>query len=269
MNKTKYKYDIAVIGCGNMATAIIGCARDKFKLIVSDIDAKKVSPLVGKNVTAAASNADAAAQAKYVLLAVKPQAAEDALKGIDFSGKILISVMAGTTVARLSEIAQGVSGIVRTMPNISAQDGMCSGVVCYNGVHEKDEKYIEGFLRTFGLMLKCDEDKFSIVTGLTGSGPAFLFKFMRGLAAAALENGLKVEETRRLVGAMIYGGTVVVTSKERNENFEERLSRFIDEVCSPGGTTIEGVKYLDEMKFEDTVKEAVLRAKRRAEELSS
>jgi len=256
------KYDIAVIGCGNMASAIIERARGKYNFIVSDIDQKKAQQT---GVAIALDNADAVSKAKFVLLAVKPQVAADALRGIDFSGKILISIMAGASVSKLKEIARGADGVARVMPNLPARIGYSANAVYFDGLYDDEKEFVFKFLSEFGIAINVNkEEEMNIITGLSGSGPAFVFKFLRGMAKAAMECGVSEIDARRLACVTLYGSASLVMAKE-NESFDD----LIASVCSPGGTTIEGVKHLNETHFEDIVKDAVLWSKKRAEELSS
>ena len=267
---SKTKYDIAVIGYGNMAAAIIKYTSAKFKIICSDIDKQKLSGFIGKNVAIAADNHEAVANAKYILLAVKPQSAAAALDGIDFSGKILISVMAGTSIASIYSIAKGVKGVVRVMPNLNAIIGKSNNVYSYDGLSLVEKKYVESFLEEFGQVIEITENKMNIVTGLSGSGPAFVLNFLWGMISAGIKGGLSQKEARDLAIATLEGTAEHAKALPPDPYLVlNSIDDVIERICSPGGTTIEGVNHLEKTGNKFNIEKAVLLAKERAEELSS
>ncbi|MCL2370946.1 MAG: pyrroline-5-carboxylate reductase [Firmicutes bacterium] len=270
MKKNDYKYDLGVIGCGRMSGAIILELR-KYKIIISDID--KQAFLIfedKKNITQTSNNQEVVANAKYILIAVKPQLVKEALAGLDFSGKILISIMAGVSISSLKDMAKGAKGIVRVMPNINAIIGKSTNAVCFDGLTKSEEKFVWKLVNSFGLSVEISEDKMDIFTGLAGSGPAFVFKFIRGMIMAGIECGLSEEVAAQFVAKTLVGSAenIDIDTEDEFDTPLKGIRFWIDAVCSPNGTTIEGVKYLDQMNFEDIVKEAVLRSKKRSEELS-
>ena len=268
MKKNEYKYDLGVIGCGKMSGAIISSIPDKYKIIVSDINKQALTMFDDeKNITQTSSNQEVIENSKYILVAVKPQSAKEVLTGLDFSGKILISIMAGISIASFKDMAKGAKGIVRVMPNINAHIGMSTNAVCFDGLTKVEERFVGKLVSSFGVSAKIDEDKMDIFTGLAGSGPAFVFKFIKSMVTAGIECGLSEDLAMSFAANTVFGSAALI--EELSEpNVLEYMDFWIDAVCSPNGTTIEGVKYLDEMNFEDIVKEAVLRSKKRSEELS-
>ena len=245
-----------------MSSAIIRHT-SKLKIIVSDTDRQRLVELSNSKITTTTDNSQVVANSKYILLAVKPQSAKEVFAGIDFRDKILISIMAGVSIARLRDMAKGVKGVARVMPNLNAVVGYSANAVCFDGLADTEKKFIMRFCDMFGVTLKANENDINIITGLSGSGPAFVYKFIKSLISAGVEGGLSEDHAKGLALSTILGSACLIGQTEVSE-----IDSIIYQVCSKAGTTIEGVKYLDEAGFEDIVKEAVLRAKRRSEELS-
>ncbi len=265
---------LGIIGCGNMAKAILRSLSSdvfkhamrangiKFSVAVSDCDVNKLDEVREYVSETFTDNAELVSCSDYIISAVKPQTAESVLKDLDFENKVFISIMAGITIRRLKSFTGNTTDkIVRVMPNLNAKVGYSVNCYCVDGLSDEEEKNVEYILGSFGEYYKIRESMMNSVTGLCGSGPAFVFMFADAFVKKGIECGFSADAARELAFATILG------SMENIRAFDGEISSLAESVCSKAGTTIEGVNYLKEMNFEDTVKEAIDRAVKRSEAL--
>lgn len=277
------KYTVGFIGYGNMAQAIVAGLTDKLsvclmktagfklKIAVSDPDAEKLekSP---KCVAVTSDNVALVDSCEVIVLAIKPQIAVETLRNIDFSGKIVVSIMAGVSTTELRKLTgRTTDKIVRVMPNINAKVGSAYSTYCTTGLNNGEARLIENILFSFGDAREIDERFMNATTGIGGSGPAFVFMFVEALYKAALEYGIPCDVALEMAVYTIRGSANLIeaTYDHGDESIREGadLSKLLEAVCSKGGTTIEGVKYLNENRFEDITIEAIKRTIARAEEM--
>jgi pyrroline-5-carboxylate reductase len=212
------------------------------------------------------SNRDAARDGDLVFLAVKPQALLGVLDEIApvikeraTSGKqaVVVSMVAGWTIARIQEALRGPVWdenplVVRIMPNQPALIG--EGVIALCSSHEVREETItalERILSGAGIVDRIDEEYFNAVTGLSGSGPAFVYLFIEALADAGVRAGLSRARALRYAVQTVLGSSAMV--KETGKHPAE----LKDMVASPSGTTIAGIAALEKGAFRGTVMSAV------------
>lgn len=270
------KYNVGFIGYGNMSQAIVAALKNpvsvkflkyagfKLNIAVSDNDANKLSD-VPEGVKFTTDNQELISACDLIVLAVKPQNAAQAVDGLDFSGKIVMSIMASVTIKALSELINGKTDkIVRVMPNLNARIASAYSAFCVKGLSGEEYGLVKAILSTFGEADELKEEQMNAATGLSGSGPAFVFKFINALAEGGAENGLDKAQALKMALATVIGSAYLVESGEGGND----ISELVKSVCSKGGTTIEGVKHLDENNFEKTVAQAVTKAVKRAEEMS-
>lgn len=265
------KYQLGFIGCGNMAQAIIRSllspvAKDAFKgggirltVAASDLDAEKVAAV---DAVYYADKQDLCRESDILFLAVKPQAAEAALAGLDFMGKPVFSIMAGVNIAQLKALT-GSNKVVRIMPNLNARIANSYNAYCAEGLSDDEAALIPYILGAFGEYACVEEKQMNAITGVTGSGPAFVFMFIQAFCTAAERQGFDAATAKRMALATVIGSAYNI------EASEDAINDMVDAVCSKGGTTIQGVDYLRNAQFEDTVVEAIERAIRRAAEMES
>ena len=270
------KYNVGFIGYGNMSRAIVAALKNpvsvkllknagfKLNIAVSDNDANKLSDVPG-GIKFTTDNQELISACDLIVLAVKPQNAAQAVDGLDFSGKIVMSIMASVTIKALSELINGKTDkIVRVMPNLNAIIASAYSAFCVKGLSGEEYSLVKAILSTFGEADELKEEQMNAATGLSGSGPAFVFKFINALAEGGAENGLDKAQALKMTLATVIGSAYLVESGEGGND----ISELVKSVCSKGGTTIEGVKHLDENNFEKTVAQAVTKAVKRAEEMS-
>ncbi|MBN2428675.1 MAG: pyrroline-5-carboxylate reductase [Deltaproteobacteria bacterium] len=263
---------IGFIGAGNMAEAIIkGLAgNDKAKPDISAYDPNEERlHLLEQNygVRAAASNSDLVKSCDIIFLAVKPQIFGKVLKEIntEFSAaKLLLSIMAGISTARIEEQLSEPPRLIRAMPNTPALVGQGATALCAGSAAQKGDMDTAGSLfSAIGPVFEVSEAQMDAVTGLSGSGPAYVFSFIEALADGGVLNGLPRETALELAIQTVIGAATLV------KNTGEHPAMLRDKVCSPGGTTIAGVKALEANSFRNAIMEAVTSATRRSRELGN
>ncbi|MBI2990525.1 MAG: pyrroline-5-carboxylate reductase [Deltaproteobacteria bacterium] len=244
---------IGVIGAGKIGSAIVrgviraGLAR-KQQVMASDVSrVLRQSLAKGLGVKVTPSNGQVCDFADIVILA---------------RTKLLVSVAAGVPLSRIeNNLAKG-ARVVRVMPNIPCVAG--AGASCYAGganATAKDLERVGSILNSFGIALPVEEKYLDAVTGLSGSGPAYVFLFIEALADGGVQVGLAREVALKLALQTVYGSARMALESGKH------LAELREEVTSPGGTTIAGLYALEKGKMRGTVMEAVLQATRRSQAL--
>lgn len=262
---------IAFIGAGKMAGAIAkglcgkGVSAAKIKACDPSPDAaRKFTELTGAECSDSMKHA--LAGARTVIFAVKPQYAKAALDEARelLAGKLLISIAAGITLESLKAMSGGHTHIVRVMPNTPALvgEGM-SCFACSAGVTDAEKQTVLEILSAFGRCRPVPESMLDAVTGLSGSGPAYVFEFIMALADGGVYAGLPRDLALELAAQTVFGG-----AKMMLERGSEHPGQLRDAVISPGGTTARGVAALDEGAFRSIVMKAVIAAAERSAELN-
>ena len=233
------------IGCGNMASAIINGGLKKgiftkeelLASVKTEASARKVQDTLGISCTT--DNLAVAAQADYLFLAVKPQFCEEVASQISQSrkeGQILVSIAAGKTIAWLKEKFGKDQKIIRTMPNTPALVGEgITGVCPDNLVTEEEITQVLTLLGSFGKAAVVTEPILDIVGAVSGSSPAFVFMFIEALADGAVAEGMARKQAYEFAAQSVLGSAKMVLETGLHPG------ALKDMVCSPGGTTIEGV----------------------------
>ena len=270
------KINVGFIGYGNMAQAISSAMISgtskyllknygyKIKVAVSDRDEDKLKNLPA-NIVATTDNERLVELCDVVILAVKPQHASEALKNVNFSGKLVVSIMAGVSLSALEALTGGATKkIIRVMPNLNARVGASFSVYCGNETLVEEKRLVKALLSTFGEAREINENEINAAIGVCGSGPAFVFKFINALYENGVRNGLDKNFAREMALSTVIGSAYLVESAGNDVSIPE----LVKSVCSKGGTTIEGVNFLDENGFEGIVSDAVDKAVKRAEEMS-
>ncbi len=262
---------IAFVGAGNMAGAMVdGLLRR---------DASSAAQLRclgggGASATALAARTGIARAASYdellggadtVVLAFKPQhlaSADSRLRELA-AGKLIISVLAGKRLARLAGIFPNARNIVRVMPNTPSRIGAgMSGWSVQSPLSVDDRAMLMEILEALGDSIEIDEAQMDALTAVSGSGPAFVFEFAAALRDAGVAAGLDVGVAEKLSVATVRGaGLLMGESKADPETLRKQ-------VTSPNGTTFAGLRCLENGGFRSLIRETVLAAKARSEELS-
>lgn len=260
---------ICFIGAGKMATAIAGgMVRKNIKTEIHTFDpfaaaAEQFCKLTGG--TAHPSPVAALEHADVILLAVKPQYLTEAVAAFReaIGERLVISIVAGATIASL-EALTGTRRIVRVMPNTPALvgEGM-SCIAASEAVPEADLAETETLLSAVGLCRRVSEKQLDAVTGLSGSGPAFVLEFIQALADGGVYAGLPRATAIELAVQTVLG------SAKMARDAKTPIGELRDAVISPAGTTSRGVMELAKGAFSATVAQAVAAAADRSAELGA
>lgn len=250
---------IGFIGTGNMATAIIKGLLSKQivegKNIFVSSDHQKTAENFAQThkVTACQNNHVTASQADILILAVKPNILPIVLPEIkdtvEARKPLLVSIAAGVTLASLTEmIGLEHQPIVRVMPNVNVgvQAGVCA--VCHNAlVSEEQIAEVTTLLEAVGSVYPLAEKDFSTFVGISGSSPAYTYMFIDAMSRAAVLNGMPKKLATEIAAKAVLG------SAKRLLEGTETPWELVDQVSSPGGTTVEGVVTLEETGFISSV----------------
>lgn len=254
---------VGFIGCGNMATAIINGITANNVVNENDINAYDIfDGATGKlkeniNINICQSEKDVVKSSDIIFLAVKPNVQASVLNKIDgeIKDKLIISIAAGKTIEFIESNLKCKAKIVRVMPNINAKVGEAISAYCFNDlVNDEDKKNVEKLLNGIGKVLCLDESYFPLFGVLGGCGPAFAYMFIDAMARAGVKNGMKKSDALKISAQTVLGSAKMILESD------EHPWQLIDNVCSPGGTTIEGVTSLQSDGFEAAVYNAVDKA---------
>ena len=263
---------IGFIGAGQMTTALAAgmaskCERDLEFIVYSprSVSIEKLAAECGPkaNVTAVANSQAVVDDCDVVFIAVKPQVLEDALEGVSFESKpLVVSIVGGADMFRLRRIV-GHSRIVRAMPNTPCLIGMAASAYAIDEeVSDSDAALIEEFFGAVGTITSVDDETLiDSVTGVAGSGTAYVLTFIEAMIDGGVLVGLKRPVARELAIQTVLGAAQLM--KETGKHPGE----LRDQVTSPGGTTITAIKALEETGMRDAVMSAVLVCTERAKEL--
>ena len=260
---------VGFIGGGNMAEAIIaGMVKESFSpsdIYVSEINEERLNYMKDRfNIEVA--GADFFETVDIVFLAVKPQVLFDLMEDIKdeiTENHLVVSIVAGIPSEKIcKKLSTG--HVVRAMPNTPSLIGKGVTVLCQSSEDIVDEQ-IEAVERIFGSVGSfkwIDEDYFDAVSAISGSGPAYVYRFIEAMTDSALSLGVPRALAQSLVVDTIIGGSGMV--KETGEH-PRVLS---DKVTSPGGTTIQGLQAMEKEGFSSAVSEGIKKAYARSIELS-
>jgi pyrroline-5-carboxylate reductase len=262
---------IGVIGAGKIGSALLrGMIQTRLvrtdQLIASlprEAGRRELAEEIGIRVTG--DNREVCGFADVVLLSVKPQTAQSVLREIeDVMGKdkLLVSVAAGVPISKIEDRLKKGARVVRVMTNTPCVVGAAaSGYAGGSEATREDLKLVEKILSSVGIALPLDERLLDAVTGLSGSGPAYVFLFIESLADGGVQMGLPRDAARRLALQTVYGSAKLAAEVGKH------LGQLRDEVTSPGGTTMAGLYALEKAGFRGALMDAVVQATRRAQEL--
>lgn len=261
--------DVGFIGCGNMAEALIkGLLASKPNLTLyghEPLANRREELSVRYPLRFCADNLELARECRIIFLAVKPQVADAVLKELKSvlrHDRLLISIMAGISTVYLEGYFSSPTRIVRAMPNTPALVGqgataICSGSAALAG----DMETAESLLSAVGSVFPVSEAQMDSVTGLSGSGPAYVFTFIEALADAGVLEGLPRDTALSLAVQTVLGAAALVQESGAHP------AALRDKVCSPGGTTIRAMKTLEKNGFHNAVMEAVMASASRSRQL--
>lgn len=261
-------YQLGLIGVGRMGEAILRgvlerkhyqphevCFYDASDVRTSFIrDAYEVHPLQ--------SAAEVYSSSAITVLAVKPQNFTEVVNELAKvrSEAVLVSILAGISTSKFREA--GIKRVVRAMPNTPGTIGRGITAVAKNPDIERDTyESVLNLLKSLGEVVEVEEKDINAVTALSGSGPAYVFRFVESLKEAGIKVGLSAELSQWLALATIEGSIALMRESGKN------TAELIESVASPAGTTIEALKVLEDYRFKAGIMAAVEAAWKRAYEL--
>lgn len=259
------------IGTGNMGGALARAARhavDGSRILLANRSPEKARVLATVLEAAAVDSKEIAGKADYILLGVKPQMMGGVLEEIGpvlaerKSPFTLVTMAAGLTIARIQELAGGNYPVIRIMPNTPVYVGQ--GMVLYTCSENTGEETLQTFLEAFawaGRFSSIPESRMDAGSAVSGCGPAFADLFLEALADGGVACGLPRDQALELAAQMLIGSASLVLETSLHPGVLK------DAVCSPGGTTIQGVRRLEESGFRGAVMNAVIAAYERTLEL--
>lgn len=276
---------IGFLGAGNMAEALIGgilgrCLARPEQVFISDIRPERLDELATRlGVQPAPSNRDLVRDCRTVVFAVKPQNVRDVCREIApaassapsasaassvSSERLFISICAGVSTAFFESLLGGAARVLRVMPNTPALIG-CGASALAPGRHADDHDLTAARLlfEAVGITIVVEESLLDAVTGLTGSGPAYVFYLIEALIEAGIEQGLDPRDSANMVMQMVWGAARLARESTRPP------AELRKAVTSPGGTTAAGLDVLCEGDFAGLLKRCVARATERGRELGS
>ncbi|NVJ60740.1 MAG: pyrroline-5-carboxylate reductase [Gammaproteobacteria bacterium] len=263
---------IGFIGAGNMAGAIarglVKKGHPASNIIMSNLTQDKLDEVSEElGVLTTLDNQELCDQADIVLLAVKPQVMKNALADVDFSSvDCVISVAAGLPISKLTEFTHQQTAVVRSMPNTPSLE-LCGATGLFADSNVKDKfgaitEYIFGAIGEFEWI--ASEDLMDTVTALSGSSPAYFFRFMEGLISAGIEQGMPEDVARNLVVQSALGAATLIKNHP-----DVAISTRREQVTSPKGTTAAALDSLENSGIAKMTKDAVDAAVNRGKELAN
>jgi pyrroline-5-carboxylate reductase len=263
---------IGILGCGNMGEAIakgmifsgLVSARN---LYVYDVDRDKVARLRDYlDANTANTSEELANQCDIIILAIKPQDIDDALKEIQHvmdASKLLVSIAAGTSIQHIKKFLKEEIRIIRAMPNMAAFVSAGVTAICSDDyATDEDMKFVKQFFMAIGDVVEVKEDLMDAVTAISGSGPAYFFYLAEMLERCAIEMGIDNDKAKLLAVKTAVGSALLLLDGDASA---EALRR---RVTSKGGTTEAAFRYFAEKGLDDVIRGGLDAARKRAKELS-
>ena len=264
---------IGLIGCGKMGSALsLGAIRSgvlsESQIRIYDPVAAAIESLQKEaNLVAAASLEELISSCDTFLLCVKPCDVCTVLEKIAAASQgpenaLVLSIAAGITLSAMESSVKGGARVVRIMPNTPAMIG--KGAAAYSlgsGASAKDGEFTKKLLSSVGTACEVKESLLDAVTGTSGSGPAYVYTFIEALADGALYEGIPRDQAFQLAAQTVLGAAAMVVETGLHP------AELRDRVTSPGGTTIAGLRALEDGAFRATVMDAVHTATEKAKEL--
>ncbi|WP_258806455.1 pyrroline-5-carboxylate reductase [Pseudidiomarina sp. CB1] len=266
--------NIAFIGAGNMTQSIVG------GMVASGYPAAAISvsnPSTGKlekmarelKVNTSQSNAEVAAQADVIVLAVKPQLMADVCAALrnevaNLSDKLIVTIAAGIRIEKYRQYLGDDIRMIRVMPNTPSLVGKgMSGLVADDRVTDDDKNYItEAFDGVGATLWVADEDELDILGAVAGSGPAYFFEFMASLQKAAVKLGFDRDKARTMVQQTALGAAEMAIASELE------LEDLRKQVTSKGGSTAKGIEQYQAYDIDKISADAVEAAVKRNQEMA-
>ena len=264
-------YELGFIGTGNMGGALArAAAKSGERMLLSNRTAEKASRLAAELGCAAGTNQEIAETCRFIFLGVKPQLLPALLAELNAplaarkDRLVLVSMAAGVTIDTIKQTLGLPCPVVRIMPNLPVALG--KGVVLLSPddtVTEDELSALEAALKPAGLLMRMPEDKLDAGSAVSGCGPAFIYLYLDALANGGVRCGLPYPQALALAAQTMLGAAEMALTSGKHPG------QLQSEVCSPAGTTIEGVRTLEQRAVRAAAIDAVTAAYKRTRELAN
>ena len=261
---------IGFLGCGNMGGAIARAvckAADPQNVFLANRTAAKAEALAAELGCNTATNAKVAAECDLIFLAVKPQMMEALLEPLKFTLDerpdrfVLCSMAAGLPISRIQEMAGEDFPVIRIMPNTPASVGEGMIQYCSSNVTAEEEEEFLKLMAPAGRLDAVAESMMDAASCVSGCGPAWVYQFIEALADGGVACGLPRAKAQEYAAQMVLGSAKLVLESGKHPG------ELKDAVCSPSGSTIQGVRVLEENGFRGAVMDADLAAYNKTKEM--
>ena len=256
------EFKMGFIGTGNMGSALArAAAKSGERMLLANRTPEKAEALAAVLGAKVGTNLQAAAACEYIFLGVKPQMLPALLERTDRF--VLVSMAAGVKTGTIRQALGFDCPVVRIMPNLPVASG--TGVILLSpGAQVTEDKLceLERLLQAAGLLMRMPEAQIDAGSAVSGCGPAYVYLFLDALANGGVACGLRYDQALALAAQTLIGaaGTALTSGKHPG--------KLQAEVCSPAGTTIAGVRTLEQRGFRAAAMDAVIAAYERTKELA-
>jgi len=266
-----YEKQLGIIGIGKIGSTLLKAAVNLIgpdKIIIYDIDKNVLESSSNKyNVESAEDNVDLVKKSKYVLIAVLPQVIDEVLEKVGpvlNLDQVFISIAAGVSIKHLNRYISKENQIIRVMSNVAALIGEAATAISKNNnVKQENMEFVINLFDSVGLVVELDERHLDAVTGLSGSGPAYIFLIIEALTDGGVKMGLPREVALKLSSQTVLGSAKLLIETKSHP------AALKDKVASPGGTTITALHLLESDKIRASLITAVEVATKKSKALNS
>ena len=256
-----YSKELGIIGTGKIGSALLRRlistnTIDKNSIIAFDIDENKRKKLSEEcKIEYAENNKELVKASKYIIIAVIPQVIDTVLKEIEpiiTNDQIIISIAAGVSFKHINKVISPAIGLIRIMTNTPALVGAAATAIAHNeNVKENQLDFVKGIFSAVGMVVELEERHLDAVTGLSGSGPAYIFIIIEALADGGVKMGLPRAIALKLAAQTLLGSAKLLLETNIHP------AALKDMVATPGGTTITAIHELESAKIRATLIGAV------------
>ncbi|MBD3196540.1 MAG: pyrroline-5-carboxylate reductase [Candidatus Lokiarchaeota archaeon] len=266
-----YEKKLGIIGIGKIGSTLLKAAVKLIgadKITTYDINTEVLNSTSKiYKVDTSANNMELVEKSKYILIAVLPQVIDDVLGEIGKlikKDQIIISIAAGVSISHINRFISEEYQIVRVMSNVAALIGEAATAISKNRhVNQENLKFILNLFKSVGLVVELDERHLDAVTGLSGSGPAYIFLIIEALADGGVKMGLPREVALKLSAQTVLGSAKLLLETNSHP------AALKDKVASPGGTTITALHLLESDKLRASLITAVEAATKKSRALNT
>ncbi|MGM0874103.1 MAG: pyrroline-5-carboxylate reductase [Bacillota bacterium] len=262
---------IGFIGAGSMAEAMVaglikgGVFQPDQVIVANRSNTERLQELTKKYGIETTHNKEKLVQeSSIIVLAMKPKDVKAGIDGIQeyIHDQLIVSVLAGISIEIITSILGKQAAIIRAMPNTSATIAKsATAIAASEDVTMSQIKQCQSLFEAIGICKLVEENQLDAVTGLSGSGPAYVYFLVEAMEKAAVEVGLDSVVARELIVQTLLGASEMIASSDKHP------SQLRKEVTSPNGTTEAGIKILQERGFEEALISCIKRATERSNEL--